>query len=390
MSDVTQGRSDVPQEAYAATLAGLGPLGPARWSGCSATGRPSRPGRRVRAGRATGVWGRGEAPATVRKAEQALARAVAAADPARSWARCQAASVVVLLHGATGYPAVLADDLSPPPVLFTRGDVAALDGRRVTIVGTRSATAAGREVAAELGAGLAQAGVRVVSGWLVASTAGPTGARCRPWAEVRPSAVVASGPDVVYPPEHRPLWEEVVERGLLLSEVPPGTPPRALRFPLRNRILAALGEVLVVVESKRKGGSLITVEEALLRGRRVFAVPGSPRNEAAEGTNDLLIDGADPVVRSADLLMALGFERPVTVPPSGPSCEEAGRRVAPADRWMLQLLGAEPRHLDTLVQLSGRSLAEVASTLDRLTDSGAVCQLGGWFERRTRSVGRHR
>ena len=137
--------------------------------------------------------------------------------------------------------------------------------------------------------------------------------------------MVASGPDVVYPPEHRPLWEEVVERGLLLSEVPPGTPPHALRFPLRNRILAALGEVLVVVESKRKGGSLITVEEALLRGRRVFAVPGSPRNEAADGTNDLLIDGADPVVRSADLLMALGFERPVTVPPSGPSCEEAGR-----------------------------------------------------------------
>ena len=115
-------------------------------------------------------------------------------------------------------------------------------------------------------------------------------------------------------------------------------------------------------------------------------MPGSPRNEAAEGTNDLLIDGADPVVRSADLLMALGFERPVVLP----APEEAGSRVAPADRWMLQLLGAEPRHLDTLVQLSGRSLPEVASTLGRLTDSGAVCQLGGWFERRTRSVGRHR
>ena len=172
----------------------------------------------------------------------------------------------MLLHGATGYPAVLADDLSPPPVLFARGDVAALDGRRVTIVGTRSATAAGREVAAELGAGLAQAGVRVVSGlargidgWahrgaLSAVGGGP------------PVGVVASGLDVVYPPEHRPLWDEVVERGVLLSEVPPGTTPHALRFPLRNRILAALGEVVVVVESKRKGGSLITVEEALLRG----------------------------------------------------------------------------------------------------------------------------
>ena len=84
--------------------------------------------------------------------------------------------------------------------------------------------------------------------------------------------------------------------------------------------------------------------------------------------------------------MALGFERPVVTSTS----DDAGPRVAPADRWMLQLLGAEPRHLDTLVQLSGRSLADVASTLGRLTDSGAVCQLGGWFERRTRSVGRHR
>ena len=138
--------------------------------------------------------------------------------------------------------------------------------------------------------------------------------------------MVASGPDVVYPPEHRPLWEEVVERGLLLSEVPPGTPPHALRFPLRNRILAALGEVLVVVESKRKGGSLITVDEALLRGRRVFAVPGSPRNEAADGTNELLIDGADPVVRSADLLMALGFERPVVTSTSDDAGPRAWRR----------------------------------------------------------------
>jgi DNA processing protein len=386
MSDVMQGANDLPQEAYAATLAGLGPLGPARLERLLGRWSPSEAWAAVKAGRATGMWGRGEAPATVRKAEEAIARAIATADPARSWARCQAASVAVLLHGATDYPAVLADDLSPPPVLFARGDVAALDGRRVTIVGTRSATAAGREVAAELGAGLAQAGVRVVSGlargidgWahrgaLSAAGGGP------------PIGVVASGPDVVYPPEHRPLWDEVVERGVLLSEVPPGTAPHALRFPLRNRILAALGEVIVVVESKRKGGSLITVEEALLRGRRVFAVPGSPRNEAAEGTNDLLIDGADPVVRSADLLMALGFERPVVLP----TPEETGSRVAPADRWMLQLLGAEPRHLDTLVQLSGRSLAEVASTLGRLTDSGAVCQLGGWFERRTRSVGRHR
>ena len=199
--------------------------------------------------------------------------------------------------------------------------------------------------------------------------------------------MVASGPDVVYPPEHRPLWEEVVERGLLLSEVPPGTAPHALRFPLRNRILAALGEVLVVVESKRKGGSLITVDEALLRGRRVFAVPGSPRNEAAEGTNDLLIDGADPVVRSADLLDGARASSDRW------SCRPPRRR----DRaWRRPTAGCSSSSAPSPGTSTPWSSSpadrspSVASTLGRLTDSGAVCQLGGWFERRTRSVGRHR
>ncbi len=114
MSAVTHATNDLPQEAYAATLAGLGPLGPARLGRLLGHWSPSEAWAAVKAGRATAVWGRGEAPATVRKAEQALARALAAADPARSWARCQAASVAVLLHGSTDYPAVLADDLVAP------------------------------------------------------------------------------------------------------------------------------------------------------------------------------------------------------------------------------------------------------------------------------------
>ena len=111
----------------------------------------------------------------------------------------------------------------------------------------------------------------------------------------RAVAVVANGPDSPYPRQHRELWHDVATSGLLISEWPPGTEPEKFRFPMRNRIIAALSEVLVVVESRERGGSLTTAREALERGVDVMAVPGSVNNRAAAGTNQLIRDGASPV-----------------------------------------------------------------------------------------------
>ncbi|MGA1722750.1 MAG: DNA-processing protein DprA, partial [Ilumatobacteraceae bacterium] len=144
-----------------------------------------------------------------------------------------------------------------------------------------------------VGARLAEAGVSVVSGLArgidTASHRGVLGS-----GPGRAVAVLGNGPDVAYPRSNRDLLDRLVEGHLVISEWPPGTPPEAFHFPLRNRVIAALSEVLVVVESRASGGSLITAREALERGVEVMAVPGSPRSPASEGANHLLRDGAAP------------------------------------------------------------------------------------------------
>jgi DNA processing protein len=189
--------------------------------------------------------------------------------------------------------------------------------------------------------------------------------------------VVACGLDVVYPAEHRRLWDDVARHGLLLSEAPPGTTPDAYRFPLRNRILAALAELVVVVESRATGGSLVTVDAAERRGVPVLAVPGSPRSPAAEGTNRLLVDGATPVIDATDVLVALGLSTgrassPEPAPSAAPAAE---------DQEVLDLFAGEPLDLERVIAASGRSMADAALALARLEMTGWLVSTGGWFER---------
>jgi DNA processing protein len=273
------------------------------------------------------------------------------------------------------YPVQLRDDPEPPAVLFVRGDLAVLEGRRVGVVGTRNATQAGRDTAFELGHDLAAAGVVVVSGL----AKGVDGAAHRGTLAVpagRPVAVVGNGPDRPYPRVHERLWGEVCQRGVLLSEWPPGTPPEPFRFPMRNRILAALSEVLVVVESRERGGSLITARAALERSVDVMAVPGSVRNRAAAGTNQLLRDGAAPVTDAGDVLMALGLDtrRAGSVrydPRPLPRGVEADVLAACRD---------DPRTLDDVVVALDLPVATAAMALARLERAGWVRDSGGWFE----------
>jgi DNA processing protein len=264
--------------------------------------------------------------------------------------------------------------------------MAALENRRVGVVGTRAASAAGRHFARKLSCELAAHGVAVVSGLArgidaaahlgvldAATDAGVLDAATRGTA--LPIGVVASGLDVVYPREHAKLWHDVARHGVLLSESPPGCAPDAFRFPLRNRILAALSEVLVVVESRATGGSMITVEEALKRGITVMAVPGAPHNTTSVGANLLLSQGASPVCDAMDVLVALGLDhqrhrayRDTRVPPS------------PDDQLVLEALLGQPLTFDQLVRQLDLPIQEVAVRIGHLETQGWVTANAGWWE----------
>ena len=285
----------------------------------------------------------------------------------------------VRLLGWDGYPAELANDPAAPAVLFTRGDTAALNARRVSIVGTRNATEHGRRTARRFGAELGEAGVTVISGL----ARGVDAAAHRGVLETSgsPVGVVASGLDVVYPPEHVDLWDAVATRGFLCSEAAPGTAPEAFRFPMRNRIIAALSEVVIVVESRLEGGSLITVREALQRGVTVMAVPGSTGTRSAEGTNMLIRDGAHVALDADDVLTVLGMVNDRQRLDFDPRPQPTG-----VDGRVLELLGTTPSTLDDVATAArdrwGLSLSDTAVALGRLESLGWVMCTSGWFERR--------
>lgn len=301
-------------------------------------------------------------------------------DPAEWASRCMRVGVGAVTNADADYPDQLRHDPQPPAVLFFRGHWGALDARRVGIVGTRNATGPGCTFAAMLGGQLAAEGVTVVSGL----AKGIDGAAHRGVLRSDPNravGVVANGLDSPYPRQHRELWDAVADTGLLLSEWPPGTEPEKFRFPQRNRIIAALSEVLVVVESRERGGSLTTAREALERGVDVMAVPGSVNNRAAAGTNQLIRDGAIPVTDVADIMLALGLDHRHAAS-SGFDPRPLPRGV---EAVVLDRCRADPCTLDTIVSELGFTITDAAMTLARLERSGWVRESGGWFEEVTAS-----
>lgn len=308
--------------------------------------------------------------------------------PEQVWERCLELGVEVTVLGEPGHPALLAIDPLPPPVLFSLGDRQVLEGRRVALVGTRNATGAGRHVARSFGRGLTESGVHVVSG-LARGIDGQAHAGCfdvidaaragddasgRPLG--RPVAVVASGPDVVYPREHRALWQRVAADGLLLTESPPGAAPVAHRFPQRNRLIASLAEIVVVVESRETGGSLITASLAAERGVPVMAVPGHAASRAALGVNGLLRDGSAPAIDVTDVLVALGLDHARVSAPA------ADGRVPPrpSDRATLRACASRALTVGEVALATGASLVDSAMALARLEQAGWVAEVDGWFE----------
>jgi DNA processing protein len=311
------------------------------------------------------------------------ARRVAAAgdrvpDPADLWRRVVAAGVDVHLRGDPAYPAVLLDDPEAPALLYSQGDPGLLRRRRAAIVGTRNATHYGRDVARELGRHLAEHGVAVISGLALGiDGAAHEGVLGSP----TPAAVgvVGSGLDVTYPRRHARLWERVREQGLLLSEAPLGAAPEPWRFPERNRIIAGLSEVVVVVESRRAGGSMHTVRAALDRDVAVMAVPGSVRSRASEGTNQLIAEGATPVTDPADVILALGLTTAGTLPLS--SHDGGEDQLGPDERKVLAAVDWTPTRTEDVLRRTGFDPATGAAVLNRLEMAGLVRSGPGWWER---------
>ncbi len=306
-------------------------------------------------------------------------------DPASTWSAMQRDGVGVWLHGDDDFPAALVTDPDPPALLFWKGDPSVPARPTAALVGTRRCTSYGAEVARELGAGLAAAGVAVVSGLALGIDGAAHEGALAGAADggAPPIAVVGSGLDVVYPARHRRLWQRVGEAGLLISEAPPGADPEAWRFPRRNRILAALSGVVVVVESHERGGSLSTVQAAVERGIPVMAVPGSVRSPSSAGTNRLLVDGVAPATDVTDILVALALEG-VQVSAANDTArvaEPSPPDLGPVECDLLAAIDWTPTATEAVLRRTGLSIVEASTGLVRLEVRGLVRKQGGWWER---------
>ncbi|GAC1454054.1 MAG: hypothetical protein PVSMB1_02920 [Gemmatimonadaceae bacterium] len=266
--------------------------------------------------------------------------------------------------GRHPYPTALSDLRVPPTQLFAIGNIQMLDhtpDRSVAIVGTRDASSYGVRVASELAGALAATGICVVSGMARGIDSAAHRGALR--AGGHTVAVLGSGVDVPYPATNRALHQSIVEHGLVLSEYEPGTRPGPGSFPRRNRIIAALARVTIVVEAPYKSGAINTASQALELGRVVAAVPGPIDSDRSAGANLLLRDGAQVIATVEDALGLFGEYRrgPATEKPTG----DVELRL-----WTALASGAAPP--DVLGRRTGLSVRQVLEGLARLELTGLV------------------
>jgi DNA processing protein len=255
-----------------------------------------------------------------------------------------------------GYPAGLFD-LESPPTLYVLGETTTAPA--VAVVGTRKSTRYGMTLAEAFGRALADAGWTTVSG--LARGIDAAAHRGTLDAEGEAVAVLGSGIDVIYPAEHRGIYHQILERGAVMSEYPPGTPPDRWRFPARNRLIAAIASAVVVVEAGHKGGALITARLAAELGRPVFALPGDVDRPASKGCNLLIRDGAFPVLGVADLIAEL--ELVLGKPPK-------------TQKWAMEDMPATGVVIDDLPQVWGCTPAEALARLARMEIAGEIRRSG--------------
>jgi DNA processing protein len=291
-------------------------------------------------------------------------------DLERVWAKIQSQGISVLTWEDSIYPRRLKEIDQPPPVLYLRGELLDEDDWAVAVVGTRRITVYGRQVAEEVASFLAQRGITVVSGLARGVDAVAHEACMR--AGGRTFAVLGSGVDRIYPPEHEKLAGRIMERGAIISDYAPGTAPDSANFPPRNRIISGLSMATIVIEAGETSGALITATFAAEQGRDVLAVPGNINAPQSKGTNRLIQQGARPLLKPEDILEALELELV--------NEKHEARAVLPADPvevCIIQVLSSMPMHVDEIGVQSGLSIDKVSATLTLMELKGMVRQVGG-------------
>ncbi|HEX9879232.1 MAG TPA: DNA-processing protein DprA [Candidatus Binatia bacterium] len=290
--------------------------------------------------------------------------------------RLESAGVGIIPYNDGRYPARLRMIPDPPPLLYLKGELGSGANRAIAVVGSRSASEYGLSVTRRLSHGLASLGFLVVSG--MARGIDGEAHRSALAAGAPTAAVLGSGVDVFYPPEHEGLYHQIAKRGAVLSELPLGTPPLPHHFPSRNRLISGLSLGVVVVEATEKSGSLITAGLALEQGREVFAVPGPAGSSRSRGTHQLIRQGAKLVESVEHVVEELapqlmgaydGMEKPLS--PSLPA------DAAPETRKVFALVQQSPLQIDEVIQATGLSPAKVSQILLDLEIKGFLRQLPG-------------
>jgi DNA processing protein len=280
------------------------------------------------------------------------------------------------------YPHLLREIYDPPPVLYVRGHVELLDRHSIAIVGTRRPTPYGNQMTERLGQDLAARGLVIVSGLArgIDSSAHKGALEAPAGMTV---GVLGCGVDVIYPKENRKLFAQMLERGAIISEFPLGTFPAPQNFPIRNRVIAGMTLGTVVVEGAQYSGSLITARLAMEFSREVYAVPGNVTQPVSFGPNQLIKQGAKLVTGWEDVVEELptGIRAELAPVETTTAAERAllfVEALSPVERTLYELLHADSvRHVDELVELSGRNSSEVLAALFELEMKGIVRQLPG-------------
>jgi DNA processing protein len=297
-------------------------------------------------------------------------------DAKRELAASRKLGIECVAPGEAGYPPRLAGIDDAPPLLGVRGARDALMRPMIAIVGSRNASGAGLKFAEKLSRDLGDAGFVIASGL----ARGIDQAAHRACMASGTVAVLAGGHDKVYPPEHLDLHFAILERGAAISEMPLGHVPRARDFPRRNRLISGVALGVAVIEAAHRSGSLITARVAAEQGREVFAVPGSPLDPRAAGTNDLIKQGAMLITEAADIINAVApiMERPVDLPGREPENIPAFDEPDNSDRArIVALLGPSPVGIDDLIRLSGAKPSAVRTVLLELELAGRLERHGG-------------
>jgi DNA processing protein len=292
-----------------------------------------------------------------------------------------AKDVQVLTLPEDDYPHLLKQIDQSPPVLYVRGKLLPSDDFAVAMVGTRRISAYGQQITRDTSLYLAGHGLTIVSG--LARGVDALAHQSALQAGGRTIAVLGSGVDVIYPPEHRKLAEAIIENGAVISDYPLGTQPEGVNFPPRNRIISGLSLATVVVEAGERSGALITSDFALEQGRDVFAVPGNILSPVSKGTNRLIQKGAYALVSPQDVLDVLDLSQVQEF--------KEARQALPADTTeakILQSMDYEPVHVDEICNAVGMAVEKVTAALTMMELKGLVQHVGGMRYAAVREINR--